>query len=114
MRLMLQKAICTIGEEAARMFYQPDRFTRKHAMAITGLMLLQDKGSAHVLDAPRTYDGGLYTPTKKRTHGFGCKQPTLVIQSESETTASRLHSNIRTDELATIGRNIRWASSESR
>jgi fatty-acid peroxygenase len=27
-RLMLQKAICTMGEEAARMFYQPDRFTR--------------------------------------------------------------------------------------
>jgi fatty-acid peroxygenase len=47
---MLQKAICTMGEEAARMFYQPDNFTRKRAVPITGLMLLQDKGSAQVLD----------------------------------------------------------------
>ena len=46
-RLMLHKAICTMGEEATRMFYQPDR---KRAMPITGPMLLQAKGSAQVLD----------------------------------------------------------------
>lgn len=49
-RLMLRKAICVMGEEAAGMFYEPDRFTRKGAMPITTLMLLQDRGAAQTLD----------------------------------------------------------------
>jgi fatty-acid peroxygenase len=49
-RLMLRKAICVRGEEAARMFYQPGRFTRRHAIPPTTLMLLQDYGSAQLLD----------------------------------------------------------------
>src|SRR4051812_47941617 len=49
-RLMLRKAICTMGEEAARMFYVPGRFTRVGAMPVTVLLLLQDKGSVQVLD----------------------------------------------------------------
>ncbi|MFZ0390163.1 MAG: cytochrome P450 [Calditrichia bacterium] len=48
-RLMLRKVICTRGEEAARMFYHPDRFTRKKAMPPTALLLLQDKGSVQQL-----------------------------------------------------------------
>jgi len=49
-RLMLSRVICTMGEEAAAMFYQPGRFTRRHAMPQTALMLLQDNGSAQQLD----------------------------------------------------------------
>ena len=49
-RLMLQRVICTTGEEAARMFYQPDRFTRRRALPPTALLLLQDKGSVSVQD----------------------------------------------------------------
>lgn len=47
---MLTKAICVMGEAAARMFYEPGRFTRKGAMPITALALLQDRGSVNVLD----------------------------------------------------------------
>lgn len=49
-RIMLRKAFCAVGEEAARVFYHPDRFTRRGAMPITALKLLQDHGSVAVLD----------------------------------------------------------------
>lgn len=49
-RLMLRKALCVRGEDAARMFYQPGRFTRRRAIPPTTLALLQDFGSAQVLD----------------------------------------------------------------
>lgn len=49
-RLMLRKAVCVLGEEAARIFYEPDRFTRRGALPITTLKLLQDKGSVALLD----------------------------------------------------------------
>ena len=49
-RLMLRHAICVMGEDAARMFYHPDRFTRVGAMPLTTVMLLQDKGSVQMLD----------------------------------------------------------------
>jgi fatty-acid peroxygenase len=49
-RLMLRAAICVRGDEAAQMFYQPGRFTRRHAIPPTTLMLLQDYGSSALLD----------------------------------------------------------------
>lgn len=49
-RLMLTKAVCMTGQEAAEVFYEPDRFTRKGAMPQTTLRLLQDKGSVQLLD----------------------------------------------------------------
>ncbi len=49
-RLMLRKAVCMLGADAARIFYDGDRFTRKGAMPATTLMLLQDKGSVQLLD----------------------------------------------------------------
>lgn len=49
-RLMLQKVICARGKEASRMFYHPDRFTRRGAIPPTTLMLLQDQGSALTMD----------------------------------------------------------------
>jgi fatty-acid peroxygenase len=49
-RVMLKKAICMQGEEASRLFYEPDRFTRKGAMPPTVLKLLQDVGSVQTLD----------------------------------------------------------------
>src|SRR5919107_2279640 len=49
-RLMFYPAVCMLGEEAARIFYEPDRFTRKRAMPPTALMLLQGLGSAQLLD----------------------------------------------------------------
>jgi len=49
-RLMLTKAICMTGEEAAEVFYEPGRFTRKGALPQTTLRLLQDRGSVQVMD----------------------------------------------------------------
>lgn len=49
-RLMLRPAFCARGEEAARMFYHPDRFTRKRAFPPMTLLLLPDFGSAVLLD----------------------------------------------------------------
>lgn len=49
-RLMLRRAICVTGYDAARMFYEGDRFTRKGAMPPPTLHLLQDKGSVQLLD----------------------------------------------------------------
>ena len=49
-RLMLHKVICMMGAEAAQVFYQPERFTRRGAMPKTVLWLLQDQGSVATLD----------------------------------------------------------------
>jgi fatty-acid peroxygenase len=49
-RLMLRKTVCISGPEAARIFYEPDRFTRRQAMPPTALRLLQDFGSVAMLD----------------------------------------------------------------
>lgn len=49
-RLMLREAICMMGEEASRMFFQPDRFTRRGAIPPTTLMLLKDRGSVQTMD----------------------------------------------------------------
>jgi fatty-acid peroxygenase len=49
-RLMLRRAICARGADAARMFYDGDRFTRHGAMPQITLRLLQDKGSVQQLD----------------------------------------------------------------
>lgn len=39
-----------MGEEAAEVFYTPGRFTRRRAMPLTTLLLLQDRGSVQMLD----------------------------------------------------------------
>lgn len=49
-RLMLRRAICVSGTEAAEMFYQPDRFTRIGALPPHTVRLLTDKGSVQMLD----------------------------------------------------------------
>nr|WP_297459142.1 cytochrome P450 [uncultured Halomonas sp.] len=49
-RLMLKTAYCVLGEDAARMFYHPGRFTRQGAMPPITMRLLQDKGSVQPLD----------------------------------------------------------------
>jgi fatty-acid peroxygenase len=49
-RLMLRRVVCVRGEAAARMFYQPGRFTRQGANPPTAMALLQGHGSAHVQD----------------------------------------------------------------
>lgn len=49
-RIMLRPVYCVTGEEAARMFYMPGRFTRNHAMPPTTLSLLQDRGSSLTLN----------------------------------------------------------------
>ncbi len=49
-RLFLQKAYCVTGADAARMFYQPERFTRRGALPKTTLWLLQDSGSVATLN----------------------------------------------------------------
>lgn len=49
-RLALRKVVCMQGAEAARVFYAPDRFTRRRSMPPTTLWLLQDRGSVQQLD----------------------------------------------------------------
>lgn len=49
-RIMLTPVVCMRGAEAARFFYDGDRFTRQGAMPQTVLRLLQDKGSVQGLD----------------------------------------------------------------
>lgn len=49
-RLMLRPVICMMGEEAARVFYEPGRLTRRQAMPTTTTMLLQDFGSVQLLE----------------------------------------------------------------
>lgn len=49
-RLMLRKAVCMMGAEAAEVFYHPDRFTRQGALPKSALKLLQDEGSVQLLD----------------------------------------------------------------
>lgn len=49
-RLMLRRAMCVHGADAAEMFYQEGNFTRVGAMPPTTLRLLQDKGSVQALD----------------------------------------------------------------
>jgi len=49
-RIMLRRVLCMRGAEAARLFYASDRFTRRKAIPPTVLTLLQDFGSAEMLD----------------------------------------------------------------
>jgi fatty-acid peroxygenase len=49
-RFMLRRAICVRGEEAARMFYESGRFSRRHAIPPTMPMLFQETGSVRLLD----------------------------------------------------------------
>lgn len=49
-RLMGRQVVCARGEQAAAMFYQPDRFTRVGAIPPTVTRLLQGKGSVQQLD----------------------------------------------------------------
>lgn len=48
-RLMLRKTLCVVGEDGARMFFHPDRFTRRGAVPPTAMLLLQDLGSVQSL-----------------------------------------------------------------
>lgn len=49
-RLLASRHFCVAGEEAAEMFYTPDRFTRSGGLPSSTLKLLQDKDSVAVLD----------------------------------------------------------------
>jgi hypothetical protein len=49
-RLLLQEVTCANGDEAAELFYGRDLFTRVGAMPVTVLKLLQDRGSAQLLE----------------------------------------------------------------
>lgn len=49
-RLMGRRTVFCFGEEAARMFYEPGRFTRRGALPSFALKLLQDEGSVATLD----------------------------------------------------------------
>ena len=49
-RLLLRRAVCIHGEDAARIFYDGERFTRVGAIPPTQAKLLQDYGSVQGLD----------------------------------------------------------------
>lgn len=60
-RLVLTRAICLRGADAARLFYSSDRFTRVDAMPRSVLHLLQDTGSVQLLDgAPHRHRKQLF------------------------------------------------------
>ena len=42
-RLLLRRAACAVGAEAARVFSEPERFMRRGALPITALTLPQDR-----------------------------------------------------------------------
>src|SRR5690606_32903732 len=49
-RIMLEDVLCMTGIEAAEMSYGGDRFDRRHAVPVTVLKLLQDRGSVQSLE----------------------------------------------------------------
>lgn len=49
-RIMLRRAFCTLGREAAEEFYHAGRFTRRGALPLFALTLIQDVGSVMVLN----------------------------------------------------------------
>ncbi|WP_052341724.1 cytochrome P450 [Salinarimonas rosea] len=49
-RLLGRRTVFCYGEEAARMFYEPGRFTRRGAVPSFAFKLLQDEGSVATLD----------------------------------------------------------------
>ncbi|MCB5177599.1 cytochrome P450 [Microvirga lenta] len=49
-RIMLTKAVCMVGAEAAEHFYRRDQFTRRYAMPRPSITLIQDFGSVMVMD----------------------------------------------------------------
>jgi fatty-acid peroxygenase len=49
-RIMLRKAVCIQGAEAAAQFYSPGRFTRRRALPLFALTLIQDLGSVMLMD----------------------------------------------------------------
>jgi fatty-acid peroxygenase len=71
-RLMLQNVFCMRGEDASRMFFVPGRFTRRRAIPVTTLKLLQDFGSVQQLDGEahryrkRLFISLLMTPARVR------------------------------------------------
>jgi cytochrome P450 len=85
-RLMLRRAICVMGEEAARMFYHPGRFTRRGAMPPTALLLLQDRGSVSVLD------GGAH---RRRKAMFMSLMTPAALERLADGLADQWHAAIR-------------------
>jgi fatty-acid peroxygenase len=49
-RIMMTPVVCMRGEEAARVFFQPGRFTRVGALPKPTVWLLQDEGSVQMMD----------------------------------------------------------------
>lgn len=49
-RLMLKRAVCMTGADAAWQFYRPDQFTRRGGMPQSTFALIQDNGSVMALD----------------------------------------------------------------
>ena len=79
-RLMGTPALCVRGEDAARMFYAPDRFTRRGAVPFTTLALLQGRGSVQTLDGPaHRHRKALFLDVLASAH-----VATLVTQFETE------------------------------
>jgi fatty-acid peroxygenase len=49
-RLMLERAVCMTGPDAARQFYRPDQVTRRGGLPQVSFSLIQDNGSVMVMD----------------------------------------------------------------
>ena len=86
-RLMLRTAFCVSGPDAAEMFYEPGRFTRRGAMPLTALLLLQDEGSV------ATLDGAAHAERKRMFMSLMDREriSALVEQFDTEWRARLLH-----------------------
>jgi hypothetical protein len=68
-RLMLRRAVCTVGEEAARMVYAPGRFTRKGAVPFTAWPAKHSTGAAATSRAAAGYSSICTARTTTRAPG---------------------------------------------
>ena len=84
-RLMLHKAVCMRGEQAAAVFYTPGRFTRRRAIPASAVMLLQDFRSVQMLD------GAAHRHRKQMFVSMLNGAPARAL---AETTAAEWHARI--------------------
>lgn len=90
-RLLGRRMYFTQGRDAARMFYEPGRFTRRGALPKSALHLLQDEDSVATLDGPahrRRKEMFLTILAPERLDGF-CRLASDILLSEARLWANR-------------------------
>ncbi|MCB8840011.1 cytochrome P450 [Aurantimonas sp. VKM B-3413] len=114
-RLFGEEFYCLRGAEAAKMFYEPDRFTRNGALPDFVLHLLQDEGSVATLDTEahrhrKTMFMAMMTPERLADIArLSAEELTERLKTLRGQGAVRLHDEFR----IVLGRAVcRWAGVE--